>query len=284
MLIARHESLRTTYVPGEQPRQRVAAAGVQLLEVCSLGEGQWGPRDRPAVAEALVQWLRESPDPARRPVRVAVAIAPDAGDRVIACAAAFSHLAVDHGAIEILRRDFAGLLGDPAATAGRTARPLSRWTRPSWRRRRPSGAGPTRPWTTCGSSRGGSPAACTRCRAPGPAASRWRWSCRRWPPRWPCGGWRRAPGPAGPASCSRPSAPWSPAAPATGNWCSPCCQATGSSATGELRRRPGPGPDRHRRDRRKKFRRAGPPHLDHGDGGEPARPGTTRPSGTPWPD
>src|SRR5580692_2068062 len=32
MLIARHESLRTTYVPAEQPRQRVAAAGVQLLE------------------------------------------------------------------------------------------------------------------------------------------------------------------------------------------------------------------------------------------------------------
>ena len=118
VLIARHESLRTTYVtgcvPGEPPRQRVAAAGVQLLEVCSLGEGQWAPRDRPAVAEALVQWLRESPDPGRRPVRMAVAIAPDMSDRVIACAAGFSHLAVDHGAIEILKGDFAGLLGDPA--------------------------------------------------------------------------------------------------------------------------------------------------------------------------
>jgi hypothetical protein len=118
VLIARHESLRTTYVPGEQPRQRVAAAGVQLLEVCSLGEGQWGPRDRPAVGEVLVRWVRESPDPARHPVRspvrMAVAIAPGAGDRVIACAAQFSHLAVDNGAIVILKRDFAGLLGDPA--------------------------------------------------------------------------------------------------------------------------------------------------------------------------
>src|ERR1700733_9882301 len=113
VLIARHESLRTTYVPGEQPRQRVAAAGVQLLEVCSLGEGQWGPRDRPAVAEVLVRWLRESPDPGQRPVRVAVAIAPDAGDQVVACAAAFSHLAVDNGAIGILKRDFAEVLGDP---------------------------------------------------------------------------------------------------------------------------------------------------------------------------
>jgi hypothetical protein len=114
VLIARHESLRTTIVPGEPPRQRVTPAGVQLLEVCSLGEGQWGPRDRPAAAEALVQWLRESPDPAQRPVRMVVAVAPDVGDRVIACAAAFSHLAVDHGAIEILKRDFASLLGDPA--------------------------------------------------------------------------------------------------------------------------------------------------------------------------
>src|SRR5580698_7746281 len=87
MLIARHESLRTTYVPGQPPRQRVAAAGVQLLEVCSLGQGQWGPRDRPAVAEALVLWLRESPDPGQHPVRIAVAVAPGAGDRVIACGA-----------------------------------------------------------------------------------------------------------------------------------------------------------------------------------------------------
>src|SRR6202453_4119193 len=110
-LIARHETLRTTYVPGEPPRQRVAAAGVQLLEVCSLGEGQWGPQDRPAVGEALVQWLHESPDPGRRPVRLAVAVAPDAGDHVIACAARLTHLAVDNGAIEILKRDFAGLLG-----------------------------------------------------------------------------------------------------------------------------------------------------------------------------
>jgi len=114
LLIARHESLRTTYLPGEQPRQRVAAAGVQLLEVCSLGEGKWGSCDRPAVAEALVRWLSESPDPARRPVRLAVAIAPDMDDQVIACAAAFSHVAVDQHSIGILQRDFAGLLGSPA--------------------------------------------------------------------------------------------------------------------------------------------------------------------------
>jgi hypothetical protein len=114
VLIARHESLRTSYLPGEPPRQRVAASGVQLLEACSLGEGQWGPPDRPAVAGVLLRWLRESPDPGRRLLRIAVATAPGTGDQVIACAAAFTHLAVDHDAIGILKRDFAGLLGDPA--------------------------------------------------------------------------------------------------------------------------------------------------------------------------
>jgi hypothetical protein len=113
-LITRYESLRTTYLPGEPPRQQVAAAGTQLLEVCSLGEGQWGPQDRPGVAAALIRWLRRSPDPMRQPVRIAVATAPDTGDQVIACAAAFSHLSVDNRAIGILKREFAALLGDPA--------------------------------------------------------------------------------------------------------------------------------------------------------------------------
>jgi hypothetical protein len=65
------------------------------------------------VAGALTRWLRESHDPGR-PVRVAVAVAPDAGDRVIACAAGLTHMAVDHGAIEVLKRDFAELLSHPA--------------------------------------------------------------------------------------------------------------------------------------------------------------------------
>jgi hypothetical protein len=126
-LIARHETLRTTFVPGGQPRQRVAGSGVFVVEACSLGEGEWGPADRPAVAGALVRWLRESPDPGR-PVRVAVAVA---GDRVIACAAGFTHLAVDHSAIEILRRDFAGLLAGPGRRPAGQAGPQSA-SRPGW--------------------------------------------------------------------------------------------------------------------------------------------------------
>jgi hypothetical protein len=110
-LVARYETLRTTYVDDERPRQRVAAAGVVTLEVRMLGDGRWGPRDRPAVAETLVRRLRESPDPTRPPMRMMVAVA---GDQVIACAAAFSHLAVDHASIGIIERDFADILRNPA--------------------------------------------------------------------------------------------------------------------------------------------------------------------------
>ncbi|QFZ21246.1 condensation domain-containing protein [Saccharothrix syringae] len=115
VLVARHEALRTSYSGGERPRQRVAASGVLALEVFSLGAGRWGPRDGTAVADALVRVLREPPPGPRRPeVRVAVATAPDEGDRVVACAAGFSHLAVDHGAIEVVRREFAELVGNPS--------------------------------------------------------------------------------------------------------------------------------------------------------------------------
>src|SRR5215472_7560284 len=39
-LVARHEALRTTFVPGEPPCQRVAGSGVLMVEACSLGEGR----------------------------------------------------------------------------------------------------------------------------------------------------------------------------------------------------------------------------------------------------
>ncbi|HET9143117.1 condensation domain-containing protein [Actinophytocola sp.] len=116
VLLGRHESLRTTYLHDEPPRQVVAGSGVLTLEVCSLGEGQWGPRDRPAVAEALIRWLRGSPAPPGLPLRVAVALGP--GERVIACAAGISHMAVDHQALEIVRQEFAELVRDPAARTG----------------------------------------------------------------------------------------------------------------------------------------------------------------------
>jgi hypothetical protein len=114
VLVARHESLRTEFPPGDPPRQRVAASGVVTLDVCSLGDGQWGPRDRDAVEGVLVRWLRKSLGSTRPTMRMAVAVAPGADERVIGCAGAFSHLAVDHGAIEIIRSEFAEMARDPA--------------------------------------------------------------------------------------------------------------------------------------------------------------------------
>jgi len=103
-------------------------------------------------------------------VRVTVAIAPDAGDRVVACAAGFSHFAVDHGAIEIIQRDFADLLADPARRQPDRPghQPLDQAAleaTPAERRRAEAALDYLR------SSRGGSPTACTRCRAASPVAS-----------------------------------------------------------------------------------------------------------------
>jgi hypothetical protein len=108
VLLGRHEGLRTDYVGGERPLQRVRARGTLLLKVCALGDGQ---QDPPAVAQTFIGWLR-SQGPLDLPVRVAVAIA---AGRVVACAAEFSHQAVDYQAIEIVRREFAELVANPSA-------------------------------------------------------------------------------------------------------------------------------------------------------------------------
>jgi hypothetical protein len=120
VLLGRHEGLRTTYVAGEERRQLVPADGVLMLDVCSLGDGRWGASDRHAVAEALTRWLpaRGTLRMADFPVRVAVAVAPGADgqtERVIACAAEFSHMAVDYQGLEIVKREFAELVRDRSA-------------------------------------------------------------------------------------------------------------------------------------------------------------------------
>ncbi|MEU4741538.1 condensation domain-containing protein [Actinosynnema sp. NPDC023658] len=111
VLVARHESLRTTYVRDGDARQVVAATSTFTLHVCALDEGRWGPRDRAAVAGRLLAWLRERRDTAATTLRMAVAT--DEGGTVIACAAGFSHLAVDFGSIEVLKREFTEMLAHP---------------------------------------------------------------------------------------------------------------------------------------------------------------------------
>jgi hypothetical protein len=123
VLLGRYEALRTNYVVDRgHPRQCVAGSGVLMLEVCALGDGGWGPRDRPRVAEALARWMydrdRAGLGLTRLPMRVAVATATGEdgqAEQVIACVAAISHLTVDDQAVKIVRREFAEMARDKSA-------------------------------------------------------------------------------------------------------------------------------------------------------------------------
>ena len=200
---------------------------------------------------------------------------PATGDRVIACAAGFSHLAVDHGAIEVLKRDFAGLLGDPARRqpAGRAGgpghQPLDQAELEATRGRAaqgrrgaglPAGAVaadpplPVRPAGRPAQRRVAGGGAVVGGRRDGRAAG--GGAHQDQPVQHRAGGHLRRGRP--PRQLSRTGVPAGVKQPFR-------------APSGELRRRPGPARPRHRRDRREKLRRAGRSHLDGGDGGEPAR-------------
>ncbi|CAG6391980.1 condensation domain-containing protein [Streptomyces cocklensis] len=109
-LIARHESLRTTYVdpPGGEPAQTVAAAGT--LRVSSHEFGSSG-RDPRSVLERLLaggegDLVRELP--------VRAAVATRAGEPFL-LVLVISHMAVDVGSVRLLGEQFAALLADPAS-------------------------------------------------------------------------------------------------------------------------------------------------------------------------
>jgi hypothetical protein len=121
-LVGRHEGLRTTYVGGDEPRQRVHAGGELVVDVYAL-DGE--PAGRDAVTRNLVRRLGASG--AFRidglPVRAAVAVLPDT-ETVYAAVIGCSHYAVDFQAMEILKHEFATLVRDPAARFGSPLQPL----------------------------------------------------------------------------------------------------------------------------------------------------------------
>jgi hypothetical protein len=112
-LVTRHEGLRTTYLDGEEPRQRVLAGGELVVDVYAV---KGTPTDRAAMTRNLVRRLG-SAGPYRitdLPVRAAVAVLPDT-ETVYAAVIGCSHYAVDYQAMEILKSEFAQLLRDPVA-------------------------------------------------------------------------------------------------------------------------------------------------------------------------
>jgi len=122
-LLVRHEGLRTRYLGGDQPIQRVCGSGELPLEVWSVEEHQVGPVEPAALAHELFARLATgiAPD-ASLPLRVAVAVR---GERVLAAVMVFSHLAVDFQAMAVLGREFTTALRDPLLPAAGVHQPLA---------------------------------------------------------------------------------------------------------------------------------------------------------------
>jgi hypothetical protein len=130
VLMARHESLRTTFPSGGEPVQRVAQSGelaIDLYEVATppyddgaAAPDSAGPPGVPALATALIGRLRaaEFDLAAELPLRVAVALC-DGIPR--AASVVYSHMAADLASMAVLGFQFTQLTGDPAS---REAGPL----------------------------------------------------------------------------------------------------------------------------------------------------------------
>ena len=110
VLMARHESLRTTFVGGAEPCQRVAAHGELAIQLYEIPPDL----DRESAAQLLVGELRAQgvDHAAGLPLRVGVACVDS---RPRAVVAVYSHLAVDFASIAILGGQFTALLADPAS-------------------------------------------------------------------------------------------------------------------------------------------------------------------------
>ncbi|WP_173062492.1 condensation domain-containing protein [Phytohabitans houttuyneae] len=122
-LVTRHEGLRTRFLGGDVPTQRVTGSGELPIEVWSLDERQTGPVDQTALDYALLARLAAGIGPdAPLPLRVAVAVQ---GELVRAAVMVFSHLAVDFQAMTLLGREFTALLREPGHQPAEVHQPLA---------------------------------------------------------------------------------------------------------------------------------------------------------------
>jgi condensation domain-containing protein len=114
-VMARHESLRTTYPAGDSgPIQRVAQSGELAVEVYDI-EGE--PRQDSTVATELVRRLRaaEFDLSAQLPLRVAVARSGGTPRTVVVV---YSHVAVDFASMAVVGAQFTALVGNPISAEG----------------------------------------------------------------------------------------------------------------------------------------------------------------------
>jgi hypothetical protein len=123
VLLARHESLRTSFPPGDPPRQRVALSGELPIDIYAADEsavdvgaraGILYPAEtaRPNAATLLVARLRAEPLAITDStlLRVAVAVSDS---RPVAAALVCSHMLADLGSMMVIGRQFTELAADP---------------------------------------------------------------------------------------------------------------------------------------------------------------------------
>ena len=110
VLVARHESLRTTYPAGRDPVQRVARTGELAIDVYSIDAK---PADVSLLGAELVRHLRstEFDRGADLPLRAAVAVHQGVP---VATVTVCDHMAVDFGSMAVIGRQFTQLAGEPA--------------------------------------------------------------------------------------------------------------------------------------------------------------------------
>ena len=110
VLLARHESLRTSFPPGDPPCQRVAGSGELLVDVYEAGDE---PADPAVLTAGLVRLLRASEFDvtSELPLRVAVACWQGVPAAAVIL---YSHIAVDFTAMALIDRQFSMLASDPA--------------------------------------------------------------------------------------------------------------------------------------------------------------------------
>jgi hypothetical protein len=111
ILMARHESLRTTYPADPEPVQRVARSGELIVDVYAASEE---PADDAVLVTELTRLLRarEFDLAAELPLRVAVAVWQGMPRTAVIL---YSHMAADMAAMVLIDRQFVTLVTDPAS-------------------------------------------------------------------------------------------------------------------------------------------------------------------------
>jgi hypothetical protein len=110
VLMARHESLRTTYPAGDPPVQRVAQSGELAIDVYEVDGSAADPL---VLAAALARQMRATEFDVASELPLRVAVATRQGG-VLAASVLYAHVAADFASMALIADEFRWLAADPA--------------------------------------------------------------------------------------------------------------------------------------------------------------------------